>query len=212
MKNVMFVALIAVLITCTFSAFPVKAQEQTYVASFDMGSIYAPAKFVIEFTYCPNFSGPVNMQTHSGNSLWTAQISPIGFEFDAKDIDIYEFDLRLVYNATIEQVMTLSYWSGDLAANSMRVHVTGLDLLVHFRMVVNTEPVIPSKESIAEAVVFQVKQDLADYQGQIANLVVQLQQNIQVMWAVIVVDLLAAIMALVVAFYAIRSSHQERRR
>jgi len=205
------------IIVLVFSVAPaglIKAQsaEQPYAVSFDMSGIYAPAKFIVEFVYCQSPSGPVNM-TLGGHSLWTAQISPIGFEFDAKDIDTYEFNLHLIYNATTpDQVMTLSYWSGDLAPNSVRARVVGNDILIHFRMVVNTQPQIPSKEAIAEEVVMQVKQDLADYQAQVAALTYQLQENQMTMWAVVAIALFAAILSLVVAFYAIRTSHQEKRR
>jgi hypothetical protein len=187
------------------------AEQQVYTVSFDMSGIYAPAKFIVEFAYCHSPSGPVNM-TLGGHSLWTAQISPVGFEFDAKDIDTYEFNLHLVYNATTDQVLTLSYWSGDLAPNSIRARVVGNDILIHFRMVVNTQPQIPSKEAIAEAVVVQIKQDLADYQAQVAALTYQLQESLMTMWAVVAIALFAAILSLVVAFYAIRTSHQEKRR
>jgi len=181
-------------------------QQVAYTVSFEMAGIYAPAKFIVEFARWQNFSGPVNMQTFSGSSLWTAQSSPVGFEFDAKDIDTYEFDLHLIYNVTTDQVMTFSYWSGDLAPNAIRIRVVGNDLLIHFRLVVNTQPQIPSKEAIAEAVVMQVKQDLADFEGQVADLTVEFQQSQMVMWAVVGIALFAAILSLVVAFYAIRSS------
>lgn len=152
------------------------------------------------------------MQTLSGSSLWTSSESPIAFEFDAKDVDTYTFDIELQYNASTDQVLSLSYWSGTLAPCQIKAHIVGTDILVHFQMVVNTEPVIPSKEAIAEAVVMQVKQDLADYQNQVAQLTDQFQQNIMTMWAIIVVALLSSILSLIVALYAIRSAHQERRR
>jgi hypothetical protein len=210
MKKI-FVVLAVLLFICAW--LPAKAQTQTLpTVSFTMGSVYAPARFVLEFAYCQNFSGPLNMQTLSGSSLWTSQESPVGFEFDAKDVDTYTFDVELIYNATVNQVLTLSYWAGDLAPDSIKLQVLGNDILIHFQMVVTTEPVVPSKEEVAQAVVLQMKQDLADYEGEIANLAAQFQESLMVMWAVVAIALFAAILSLVVAFYAIRSAHQERRR
>jgi len=83
---------------------------------------------------------------------------------------------------------------------------------LHFNLIVSTQPTFPTKEEVAEQVVIQVKQDLEDYMNRISMLTRAFEENIMVMWAIIGSSIIASIMSLIVSFYAIRSSHQERRR
>ena len=213
MRKILAVLIVAVICASQFSSGTmVLASPSTYTISFELNGIYAPARIIVQFRYAQHVSGAVNVSTLSGRSLWTSQVSPVGFEFDAKDVDSYEFDLLFDYNSTVEQSIELSYWSGTLAPNTERYHVAASNVWIHFRLVVNTEPVIPSKEAIAEAVVLQVKQDLQDYMGEIRDLTDQFTQAIYTMMALIVGSIISSILALIVAFYAIRTAHQEGRR
>jgi hypothetical protein len=211
MRKILAVLIVAVICASQFSGALAKSAP-TYTISFELNGIYAPARIIVQFRYAQHVSGAVNVSTLSGRSLWTSQVSPVGFEFDAKDVDSYEFDLLFDYNSTVEQSIELSYWSGTLAPNTERYHVAASNVWIHFRLVVNTEPVIPSKEAIAEAVVLQVKQDLQDYMGEIRDLTDQFTQAIYTMVALIVGSIISSILALIVAFYAIRTAHQEGRR
>ena len=206
---VLFLAALAL-----FSQFRVvKSDSPVPIVSFDMTGMYVPTRIIVQFGYCPHVSGPLNMTTLSGTSLPISQISPISFEFYAREVDTYEFDLHLEYNAsTFEQVIQLAWWSGTLSPNSERYKATQSNLWIHFKLVTSIQPVIPSKEEIAEQVVIQVKQDLADYQYRITLLTMQFEQNMQVMWAVLGASIVSSILSLVVSFYAIRSAHQEKRR
>jgi hypothetical protein len=180
-----------------------------YDVSFEMTGLYAPAKISVQFAYAQQVSGVTNVTTLSGRSLWTSQVSPINFEFDAKDVDSYEFDFSFSYNNTVEQMLQIAYWSGTLPPNSERYRISSQNVLLHFKIVATTEPVIPSKEEIAQQVVIQVKQDLQDYMNQIIILTTQFQENIMTMWAVIGASVVSSMLSLIVALYAIRTSHRD---
>jgi len=214
MRKILAIVVVAVIFVMQFSSGTMVSAyaPPTYTISLELNGIYAPARLIVQFRYAQHVSGAVNVSTLSGRSLWTSQVSPVSFEFDAKDVDSYEFDLLFDYNSTVEQSLELSYWSGTLAPNTERYHVNTSSIWIHFRLVVNTEPVIPSKEAIAEQVVLQVKQDLQDYMGEIRNLTDQFTQAIYTMFALIVGSIISSILALIVAFYAIRTAHQEGRR
>lgn len=191
------------------------ADFSTYHLSFSW-NLYAPARVVVEYKYTADFSGPVNVKTLLGDngtvtqSVWSAVVSPISIEFKSMDIDSYEFDVILRYNATVGQYINVGLWSGTQAANSQRYWVEDSEVRLHFRINVSKEPTYPDTQDVAENVVMLLSQEMNDAFSQIGMMVKVLEENFIAIWAVVGVSFFTAILALIVGLLQIKSMKGRR--
>lgn len=185
---------------------PVVPPFTGYDAEFEFENLYVPAKVVVQFVYTLNFS-VTNVRT-LGNSLWTATVGPVGIEFNAKDVDTYEFDVILMYGEVTDQVVQTAIWSGTFPPNSMPIRFSQTAIYLHFRLVCTEQPRPPTPEEVAEQVQMLTRQDLEYYMDQVTLLTRQFEQNLLTQWVMIAAVVVFGIAALVVAAYTLKTKRE----
>lgn len=177
-----------------------------YDVEFELQTIYLPARVSVQFLYTENFS-VTNVRT-LGNSLWTAQVSPVGIEFNAKDVDTFDFDVVLMYRDVVEQVIQIGIWSGTLAPNSIPIRFVKSAIYLHFKLVCTEQPRPPTADEVALEVLLLTRQELEYYMDQITLLTRQFEQNLLTQWVIIGATISFGIAAVVVAAYALKTKRE----
>ena len=171
-------------------------------AEFEL-PLYNPAKVVVQFAYTHN-SSVSNVKT-LGYSLWTETRSPIGIEFNAKEVDTFEFDIILLYAQVTEQVVQVAVWSGTLPPAKIPIRVNSDKVRLHFKLVVTEQPRPPTSEEVASATLLMTRQELQYYMDQITILTRQFNESLSVMWILVAANTMFGIIALITSMYMLRS-------
>lgn len=206
MKKRVGLYLIAFALCLSFVSFVDVADAQVQNDAVFEFQLYAPAKIVVQFAYTVNFS-VTNVHT-LGYSLWTETASPIGVQFDAKQIDTYEFDLILQYNQTVDQNIQVGIWSGTLAPASTTIHGVSKHIQLHFKLVVTEQPKPATPDEVAAATMNMVRQDLEYYMDQITLLSRKFEENLLTQWVIIAATAISSICSLMVSIYVLRRERE----
>jgi len=175
-------------------------------AVFELPQLYNPAKIVVQYAYTVNFS-VTNVRT-LGYSLWTVTGSPVGVEFNAKQVDTYEFDLLLRYNQSVDQCVQVAIWSGTLAPASSTIHIVSNYVKLHFKLVVTEQPKPATPDEVAAATMNMVHQELLYYMDQITLLSRKMEQNLLTQWVIIGATAMSSICSLLVSIYVLRRERE----
>ena len=117
---------------------------------------YAPARIVVSYAFTNNFG------VFDISSLFMSIIhidsSQVSTTFSADYIDTYRWKLRLQYNMTVNQVVTLGIFSG-LTSPPDEINIPITATIVNFQFVVTVlqEPKYPTTEQVANQVMSQTR-------------------------------------------------------
>ena len=185
MKRTGFTAAsLSVLLLILFAATtPVYCEEEVpAVASFNLQA-YAPARVVISYAYTNNFS--VTDVSSLGKSLYKIVSSPTSIEFRAEDVDTYTFTVEIKYAVITSQSLQIAVFSSSHAPEGFQFNVKDDYVRIKFTLTVTEEPRYPSAQDVAEQVVRQVADQLAEFRTQTEETLHLQNRNIETQWILV---------------------------
>lgn len=203
MKNkAILIAAVLLLLFSQQHASMVYCQEGTAeTAGLNLQS-YAPARILISYTYTNNFS--VTDVSSIGKSLYKITSGPTSIEFKAEDVDKYTFTIEIKYAAIVAQSVQVAVFSAGNPPEGIQFNVKGNVVRVKFTLTVTAEPRYPSAQDVAEQVVLQVSNQLADFREQTDTIVSVQNRNVETQWYLIIFNLIVNVAVLAVLLLWIR--------
>jgi C4-dicarboxylate-specific signal transduction histidine kinase len=120
-----------------------------------------------------------------GKSLYKITSGPTSIEFKAQDVDRYTFTVEIKYATVVEQSIQIAVFSANLAPEGIQFNVKGSKVRLEFTLTVTEEPKYPSAQDVAQAVVQQVANELAEFRMQTDKTLETLTQNVATQWVLV---------------------------
>jgi hypothetical protein len=155
-----------------------------------------------------NYAETTNASLRDIHTLGSGQYTHTGarsyYEFQARDVDTYEFDLDLMYGVPTNQSVSIAVWSGNLPMQSM-MQQSIYDLLqIHVVLRVQDQPSFPTQEEVSQAVVASIEKSLQDYYSAMNNLMAQQNQAIVTATAIAGTSIVAMVLIVVIVVVEVR--------
>lgn len=180
--------------------------EYQHLFVFDR-AFYNVTKISLSFPYTNNHT--VEDISTVGYSQYSYDFETQGsssgvFTFIADDIDIYTFTFKLEYdNASIRQIL-VAIWEGDLPMEGYTWTETGTEYVLQFRMNEIAEQHYPSKDEVAQQVVYNMQLWLQQMLSQQNNQLAEMQSGMLTTSIVSTMSAVGAIIAVLLAGIKIR--------
>ena len=204
-RRAVTLAVLLLLFSSSFGAVAVHGQEAE-AAGFSLQA-YAPARIMVTYTYTNNFS--VTDVSSIGKSLYKVISGPTSIEFTANDIDQYTFTVEIKYAAIVTQSIQIAVFSGGYAPEGIQLNVKGNVVRLKFTLTVTEEPRYPSAQDVAEQVVLQVSQQLADFRRQTETIVNVQNRNLEIQWILVAFNLVVNVILLAAVFFWMRTRRED---
>lgn len=163
---------------------------------------YAPARILISYTYTNNFS--VSDISSVGLSLYKITSGPTSIEFRAEEVDQYTFSIELLYAVSVAQGIQIAIFSSGNPPEALQFNVNDDEIRVKFTLTVTEEPMYPSAQEVAEQVVNQVSDQLANFETQTEKIVDLQNRNITFQWYLLMFVLVVNVANLLALLLVIR--------
>jgi len=155
-----------------------------------------------------NYAETTNASLYDIHTLGSGQYTHTGarsyYEFQAKDVDTYQFSLDLLYGVPTNQSIAIAIWSGNLPMQSfMQQSIYDL-LTIRVVLRVQDQPTYPTEDEVSQAVVASLEKDLQDYYSAMNSLMAQQNQAIVTATAIAGASIVVMVLVMVIVVVEVR--------
>ena len=207
-KNPCLVIVGLVLACLLMPSFSLVHASGVYEASLDLQT-YQTTKITFNFPYTNNAS--IGEVTTIGRGVYKYEGSATYLTFIVDDIDVYSFQLRIHYEASLPTNQTLEnqtattrtvivgLWSGTLPSAGYLYRSDATDFVITVRLGVTRQPTYPSKDEVAAEVVHQVEQKLVIQTEENRKLIEQITTTLYVCITLVFIAVVMSMTSFVLA-------------
>ena len=163
---------------------------------------FKPTK--ITFNYAETTNASLRNIHTLGNGQYTHTGARSYYEFQARDVDTYQFDLELLYGVPTNQSISIAIWSGIVPMQSIMQQSIYDVLVIHVTLSVQEQPSFPTQEEVSDAVVASIEKSLVDYYNAMNTLMIQQNQAIVTATAIAGTSIVAMVLITIIVVVEVR--------